>query len=225
MGKAIAIGLAKEGACVGVHYHHSEKDAQDTLTEIRDAGGTAALLRGDFSLVNEVENVVERCSREFGRIDILINNAAIYFRTPFGETTEDDWDRLLTINLKAQFFCAQASSKIMQKQGSGKIINIADVAGIDPWAGYLPYSVSKAGLISLTKGLAKALAPDIQVNAIAAGTVMLQPTESRKEVEELSLLKKVGTPDDIVNTVLYLLKGSDFVTGAVIPVDGGRLLL
>jgi NAD(P)-dependent dehydrogenase (short-subunit alcohol dehydrogenase family) len=225
VGKAIALGLAKEGAKVAIHYHRSKQEAEKTLAEINAMGGSGWLVAGDFSRVADIENVAAACFQKFNRIDILINNAAIYFPTPFGETTERQWDELMKINLKAPFFCAQAVAKIMKQ---GKIINIADVAGIDPWPGFLPYSISKAGLIALTRGLAKTLAPDIQVNAIAAGTVLLQDNataEYKKEIEELSLLKKVGSPDDIVSTVLYLLQGSDFLTGAVIPVDGGRLLV
>lgn len=227
VGKAITIGLAKAGAIVAIHYHRSKDEAEKTFSEVKKAGGTGMLIRGDFTRVSEIEKVVAACYREFERIDVLINNAAIYYRTPLGETSEQQWDELLTVNLKAPFFCSQAVAKIMKQQKQGKIINIADVAGIDPWPGYLPYCASKAGLIALTKGLAKALAPEIQVNAIASGTVLLQPdatAEYRKEIEGLSLLKRVGSPEDIVNTVLYLLQGSDFLTGAVIPVDGGRLL-
>ena len=228
VGKAISLGLAKEGVKVAVHYHHSGDEAEQTLTEIESAGGEALLLPGDFSRVAEIEKVVRSCYRHFKRLDILINNAAIYFRTPLGKTTEQQWDELLEINLKAPFFCAQFVSTIMKKQKSGKIINIADVAGISPWPGFIPYSASKAGLISITKGLAKALAPDIQVNTIASGTVLMQEDaveENRDEIKNLTLLKKIGSPADIVNTVLYLLKGSDFITGSVVTVDGGRLLI
>lgn len=227
VGKAISIALAKAGMQVAIHYNNSKAQAEETLADITNFGGNGYLISGDFSRVSEIEKVVATCVEKFHCIDVLINNAAIYFRTPFGETTEQQWDDILAINLKASFFCTQAVAKIMKQQRQGKIINIADVAGLDPWPGYLPYSASKAGLISLTKGFAKALAPDIQVNAVAAGTVLLQddaPEQYRKEIEGLSLLKKIGQPQDVVNTVLYLLSGSDFVTGAVIPVDGGRLL-
>ncbi|MFQ5770280.1 MAG: SDR family NAD(P)-dependent oxidoreductase, partial [bacterium] len=135
---------------------------------------------------------------------------------------------LLNINLKAPFFCAQYVAKYMKKQKIGKIINLADVAGISPWPGYIPYCASKAGLIAITKGLAKTLAPKIQVNAIASGTVLLQEDTTKEfenEIKNLSLLKKIGTPADIVNTVVFLIKGSDFITGEVITVDGGRLLV
>jgi NAD(P)-dependent dehydrogenase (short-subunit alcohol dehydrogenase family) len=228
VGKAISLGLAKEGVKVAVHYHHSRDEAEQTLSEIEAAGSDALLLPGNFSRVAEIEKVVRSCYQHFKSLDILINNAAIYFRTPLGETTEKQWDDLLSINLKAPFFCAQFASTIMKKQQSGKIINIADVAGISPWPGFIPYSASKAGLISITKGLAQALAPDIQVNAIASGTVLMakDATEDyENEIRNLTLLKKIGSPADIVNTVLYLLKGSDFITGSVITVDGGRLLI
>lgn len=228
VGKAIALGLAKEGVKLALHYNRSVDKARHTQSEIESEGGEVLLIQGDFSKVAEIEKVVKTCYDHFNKIDILINNAAIYFRTPFGETSEKQWDDLLSINLKAPFFCAQFTSYFMKKQKSGKIINIADVAGILPWPGFIPYSVSKAGLISITKGMAKALAPEITVNAIASGTVLIQEEVSKAEAEQiknLTLLKKIGSPEDIVNAVIFLLKGSDFVTGAVLVVDGGRLLI
>lgn len=228
VGRAIALGLAKEGVKIGLHYNQSFEKAKQTKSEIESLGGEALLVQGDFSKVAQIDNVVNRCCQQFHRIDILINNAAIYFKTPLGETSEEQWDRFLDINLKGPFFCAQYVSEVMKKQESGKIVNIADVAGISPWPCFIPYSCSKAGVISMTKGLAKALAPNIQVNAIASGTVLIQedPTgKLEKEVKELTLLKRIGKPEDIVNTVVYLLKGSDFITGEVITVDGGRHLV
>ncbi|MFQ5825198.1 MAG: SDR family NAD(P)-dependent oxidoreductase [bacterium] len=228
VGKAIALGLTKEGIKVALHYNHSTEKAKQTSSEIETLGGQALLIQGDFSQVSQIEHVVNICYQHFKRIDILINNAAIYLRSPFGETTENQWDDLLDINLKAPFFCSQYVSNIMKKQKSGKIINIADVAGISPWSGFIPYSASKAGLISITKGMAKALAPEIQVNAIALGTVLVREKATKEEINEvknLTLLKKIGTPEDVVNAVLFLLKGSDFITGEIMVVDGGRLLM
>lgn len=228
VGKAIALGLTKEGVKVALHYYHSTEKAKETSSEIEALGGEALLIQGDFSQVSQIKHVVNTCYQHYERIDILINNAAVYYRSPFGETTENQWDNLLDINLKAPFFCAQFVSNIMKKQNCGKIINIADVAGISPWSGFIPYSASKAGLISITKGMAKALAPDIQVNAVALGTVLLRENATKEEMNEvknLSLLKKIGTPEDAINAVLFLLKGSDFITGEIIAVDGGRLLM
>lgn len=228
LGKAIALGLAREGVKLAVHFNRSVDAAKQTLSEIEAIGGEVILVQGDFSQVSEIENAVNACYQHFKRINILINNAAMYFNTPFGETSEKQWDELLFINLKASFFCSQFSASIMKKQKSGKIINITDIAGIRPWSGFIPYCASKAGLISITKGMAKALAPDIQVNAVAPGTVLMREEATEEETEAirgLTLLKKIGSPEDVVNAVLFLLKGSDFVTGEVIAVDGGRLLV
>jgi len=227
VGKAISVGLAKAGAEVAVHYNKSQDEAQKTVSEIEAFGGQAFAIRGDFSEISEIERVVSDSTAETGRLDILINNAANYFRTPIGEVTEDGWDALFHLNVRAPFFCAQSAASIMKKQASGKIINIADVAGISPWRDFIAYSASKAGLISITKGLAKALAPHVQVNAIASGTVLIQEEASEKDkrqVGDQTLLKRIGKPEDIVNTILFLLQGSDYLTGTVVTVDGGRLL-
>jgi len=227
VGRAISIGLAQHGAKVALHYHHSEKQARETVHHIEAAGGEAFPIAGNFARLEEVRRTVKKCVAHFGGIDVLINNAAVYFETPFGSTTEDEWEQLFAVNLKAPFLCCQEAAKIMRKQQSGKIVNISDVAGILPWADHLPYCATKASLISVTKGLAKALAPHIQVNAVASGTVLLADdasSEFREKIENGTLLKRIGSPQDIVNTVLFLLTGSDYVTGSVIPVDGGKLL-
>lgn len=227
VGKAIALGLAKEGMGIALHYHKSDRQAEDTAAELRSLGTEVLPLEGNFSNVAEINRVVQTCVGHFKQLNVLINNAAVYFKTPVGQATEKDWDKLFDINLKAVYFCAQAVSSIMKKQKSGKIINIADVAGIDPWPDFIPYSASKAGVIAVTKGLAKALAPDIQVNAIASGTVLMSEDATEdysNHIKDMTLLKRIGTPKDIVNTILFLLKGTDFVTGEVVAVDGGRLL-
>lgn len=227
VGRAISLGLAQRGARVAVHYHDSENQARDTVDQIRDAGGEAFPIRGNFALTRDIRNTMKACVKQFGGLDILVNNAAVYFETLLRETSEEEWDMLFEINLKAPFFCCQEAAKVMEKQQSGKIVNIADVAGIVPWADHIPYCATKAGLISITKGLAKALAPNIQVNAVASGTVLLADNaakEYREKIENGTLLKRIGSPQDVVNTVLFLLTGSDYITGSVIAVDGGKLL-
>ena len=227
VGKAISLGLAREGASVALHYNRSQNEALRTVSEIESFGAKAVALEGDFLSVEQIERVVNACLETFGRIDILVNNAAVYFKTRFGQTQEGEWDALVNVNLKAPFFCAQLASQTMLEQKRGKIINITDIAGIAPWPDYIPYCTSKSGLIALTKGLAKALAPHIQVNAIASGTVLFQEETQKPSQAELidqTLLKRVGNPQDIVNTVIFLVQGSDFITGEVIAVDGGRLL-
>jgi NAD(P)-dependent dehydrogenase (short-subunit alcohol dehydrogenase family) len=172
--------------------------------------------------------MLESCRQHFGRIDILINNAAAYFKTPLLNATEEDWDRLIDVNLKAPFFCAKLAAGYMKEQGSGQIINISDVAAYNPWVDYLPYCISKAGVATLTRGLAKELAPEIQVNAVAPGTVLMSEDASEdytSAIRERTLLKRIGQPRDIANTILFLLEGSDYITGAVIPVDGGSSLV
>jgi NAD(P)-dependent dehydrogenase (short-subunit alcohol dehydrogenase family) len=163
----------------------------------------------------------------FGRIEILVNNAAIFSRTPFEELTEADWDRFLDVNLKGPFLLCRKIGAIMLRQGQGKIINLADVAGQKVWAEYLPYSVSKAGVIALTAGLAKALAPHVQVNAIAPGTILLPDGTSPEERERAVCrvpLGRLGSPEDIARAVVYLIE-SDFVTGEILRIDGGQHLL
>ncbi len=228
IGKAIALGLAKEGMKIALHFNQSQEHANQTLEEIKALGAEPFAIQGDFADVTQIKNVVKKCQEHFKQIDVLINNAALYFKTPLGETSETEWDNLLDINLKAPYFCAQYVSDLMKQKKRGKIINITDVAGISPWPEFIPYSASKAGLIAVTKGLAKALAPNIQVNAIASGTILMSEDateEYKAEIKDSTLLKKLGTPQDIVNAAIFLLKGSDFVTGEVVVVDGGRLLV
>lgn len=228
LGRAIAVALAEHGSHIGIHFHTSEAEARVAAQEIRKGGVQAQVFAADLSRSSEATQLVDSVLAAFGRIDVLVNNAAVYFPTPLGEVTEEEWDTLLNLNLRGAFFCSQAAGLAMKRQGSGKIVNIADVAGLSPWPSYLPYSISKAGVIAMTHGLAKALAPEVTVNAVAPGTVLLQGDESAAEVrrfEELSLLKRIGAPKEVVSAVLYLVEAADFVTGIVLPVDGGRHLL
>jgi NAD(P)-dependent dehydrogenase (short-subunit alcohol dehydrogenase family) len=158
-----------------------------------------------------------------GGIDFLVNNASTFGRTPFSETTEEDWDRFHDVNLKAAFFLTQA---VVPHMKEGAIVNIADTGGVNLWPGYLAYGTSKAGLIALTRGLAKHLAPRIRVNAILPGPILppeAAGAESLAEATERTLLKRPGSPEDIASAVRYLLVEGTYMTGAVIPVDGGRL--
>jgi NAD(P)-dependent dehydrogenase (short-subunit alcohol dehydrogenase family) len=226
VGRAIALELARRGARVVVHYHASELAAHEVVSIIEEVGQPAVALRADLSQSQQVEALVSESLRAFGRIDILVNNAAIFYRTPFLSVSEEDWDRHLDLNLKGVFLCCQAIAPVMLSQGGGCIINIADVAGVRPWAEYIPYCVSKAGVMALTQGLAKALAPTVLVNAVAPGTVLFPENYSEEDKEKVRAaipLGREGTPEDVARTVAFLAE-SDFITGAVIPVDGGRLV-
>jgi len=227
VGREIALNLAKYGANVAVHYHTKADAAHQTADDIRSLGREAILLQGDISSKSNWLKMREEILSKWKKIDILINNAAIFYRTPFMDISEKDWDLFQNVNLKGTFWGCQVMGEIMYQNKSGKIINIADVAAENVWPNYIPYCVSKAGVIALTKGLAKALAPYVTVNAVAPGTVLL--AEKYDEEEETRLiertpLKRIGSPQDIANTVLFLLKDTDFITGEIIKIDGGRSL-
>lgn len=226
IGKAIALSVTGRGAKAAIHYNQSGDEAQQVVDEIGAQGGEAFSVQGDLRKAADCGRIVRECCERFGGIDVLINNASVFFKTPLFQVGEKEWDTTLDANLKGGFFCAQAAAKEMQKQG-GKIINIADWSGIRPYTNYLPYCISKAGVIAMTKGLARTLAPKIEVNAIAPGPVL--PPEDFDETEKEAIirhtpLRRFGAPDDIVNAVLFLLEGTNFMTGSTIIIDGGRLI-
>jgi NAD(P)-dependent dehydrogenase (short-subunit alcohol dehydrogenase family) len=227
LGRAIALGLARGGADVLITFHASAHEADATVAEMRGLGVRAAAVRCDQRREEEVRAAVQAALDAFGRLDVLVNSAAIFQRKPFGELNGADWDEHLETNLRGPFLFALHAAPALKADGGGKIINLADVAGARPWPNYLPYSVSKAGVIALTQGLAKALAPEVQVNAIAPGAILWPDDyteEQRRAVLARVPLARAGSPDDVVNTILYLIEGSDYVTGALIPVDGGRMI-
>lgn len=227
LGRSIALALAERGAELVIHYRDSEREAQEILALLKRAGGKPVAVRGDVSTTADVDRIVETAMRAFGRIEVLVNNAAVFYRTPFDTLTEEDWDRFLDVNLKGPFLLCRKIGGIMLRQGQGKIINLADIAGFKVWAEYIPYSVSKAGLIALTQGLAKALAPAVQVNAIAPGAMLLPegttPEERERAIRRIPL-DRLGSPEDIARAVVYLIQ-NDFITGEVLRVDGGQHLL
>jgi NAD(P)-dependent dehydrogenase (short-subunit alcohol dehydrogenase family) len=225
LGRETALELAAAGARVAIHYHASTEAAEAVAAEIRAAGGHAELFGLDLSRIAELPGLIERVVAAFGCLDVLVNNAAIFPRTPFEQVTEAEWDGVMAINLKAPFFLSQAAARAMQAQGTGKIINLADISAERPWPGYLPYCLSKAGIVALTRGLARALAPKIQVNAVAPGTVLFpegMPEEEREKLLKAVPLQRAGDATDVARTIRFLLEASDYVTGVVIPVDGGR---
>ena len=183
------------------------------------------MLKPDLRQKNTPEQLLNTALDAYGDVHILINNAALFYKTPLGQVSETDWDTFHELNLKRIFFLTQTIAVYMKSKGVGKIVNIGDTSALSPWPDYIPYATSKAGLISMTVGLAKALAPEIQVNCVNPGPVMMpedMADEERRISVEQTLLKREGTPEDIARTVRFLLEGSDYITGAVIPVDGGR---
>ena len=227
LGKAISLALAARGASVAFSYHTSSTDAQSTLKEIKSLGVKALAVRADLSKTADVKRLMSEVRQTFGRLDVLINSAANFYEAPYDRLTERDWDLAMDTNAKGPFLCSWHASHLMRRTGGGKIINFADWAGERPYKNFLPYCVSKAAVVALTKALAKELAPAIQVMAIAPGP-MLPPEEmdtaSRKRVAAAVALKRWGSAEDITHTVTFLIEGTDFMTGSVVYVDGGRMI-
>ncbi len=227
VGRAIALAFASRGVAVAVHYRSSRVEADRLTDEIAAKGGRAQTFRADLEKVTDIEAMVAAALAAFGRIDVLVNSASVFERKPIEEVTERDWDVALDTNLKAPFFLSKLAGAAMRKQGAGKIINIGDWAGIRPYNNYLPYTVSKTGIIGLTRALAKALAPEVQVNCVALGPVMAPEDYSADEIARLvnaTLTKKMGSPEDVARAVLFFCEGTDFATGATLLLDGGRLI-
>ena len=225
VGRAITLELLNAGARIFCHFHSSVEATRSLLKEAENLGGSLHLFSYDLFRTDAVQKITSETFATFGRIDVLINNAAIFFKTPLDKVSEDEWDRLHTLNLKKVFFLSREVGIKMKLQGSGKIINIGDAGAETPFPSYIPYSITKAGIVALTRGLAKALAPEVQVNCINPGPVMLpedyDPQEKERAIQQ-TLLKREGSPADIARTVRFLIEGSEYITGAVIPVDGGR---
>ena len=227
IGRAITIELIKCGAEVICHYNSSEAAAQSLKKEVENLNGNLHLVKADLSKLNPALEIISEVISKKKGVDVLINNAAVFYKTSLEDIKEADWDKLFSINLKAPFFLSQKIGLVMKKQGYGKIINIGDTSGLNPWPGYLPYSLTKSGIISMTKGLAKALAPEVHVNCINPGPVLIPEYYNKDEINNAinkTLLKKTGSANDIVETVKFLIEGSDYITGSSINVDGGRSL-
>jgi NAD(P)-dependent dehydrogenase (short-subunit alcohol dehydrogenase family) len=224
IGRGIALRLAAEGAEIVVNYATSRAEADALVREISASGSRAVAIQADVSRRADVERMFAGAEKEFGRLDILVNNAGMFFAANFEDLTDEQWDRIMDANLKSQFLCAQAAAPIMKRQGRGRIINISSLGGLLAWPSYTHYCVSKAGSIMLTRCLARALAPEILVNSIAPGTIQFPGEPPDEEYIRRVPLHRTGTGDDIAGAVAYLAT-ADFVTGQVIAVDGGRLLV
>lgn len=227
VGREIALALADQGFDVAVHYRTSEAPAKATVADITAREVGAASFQADLSNVTEIASLIADIEEWRGRLDVLVNSAAVFPRTPWSEIDEATWDATMTTNLKAPFFTAWHASRLIRASGGGKIINIADWAGLRPYRHYAPYVIAKGGVVTMTKAMAKELAPDIAVNAIAPGPVMLPEDFSEDDAASIidqTLVKRLGTPHDIAQSVVYLTTMTDFVTGHVLVVDGGRLI-
>jgi NAD(P)-dependent dehydrogenase (short-subunit alcohol dehydrogenase family) len=232
VGAKLAIVLAQRGANVSLSYFKSRERIEGVAADVRRHGVRAAAVAADLRKPADAEALVTRTVAELGSIDGLVNMASEFHPRPFDELTPLDFDEAIGSNLKAPYLVAVAAARAMRKQPvvdglQGKIINFADWAVERPYKGFLPYFIAKGGLVTMTKALAVELAPTITVNAIAPAMIDPPPNLSAADIEAIrqaSPLQRIGTPSDAINLVLYLLEGTDFATGAVYRIDGGRFL-
>lgn len=227
VGRAIARALAEEGADLAVHYHRSKAEAAAACAEFRQLGVRADSFNADLADAHAAAGLVGRVVSAFGRLDVCVPSASVFFPTPFEQITAEVWDRFMAINLRSVFQVCQAAGLHMQNSQGGAIVTIGDWAGLRPYAGYLPYCISKAGVIALTQALAGTLAPRVRVNCVCPGPVLPPEHFSPQEIEQVRRevpLQAIGTPEDIAEAVRFLVCGTDFATGAVLTIDGGRLI-
>ncbi len=224
IGRSIALRLAAEGADVVVNYRTSKTEAEQVVREIAANGRRALAWQADVSRGEEVRRMFAEVERAFGRLDILVNNAGMFFPAPFDQLTEEQWDTILATNLKAQFLCAQAAAPLMKRQRRGRVINLSSIGGLLAWPKYTHYCVSKAGVIMLTRCLARALAPEITVNSVAPGTIQFPGEPPDEDYIRRVPLGRTGRAEDIAGAVVFLAH-AEFITGQVFVVDGGRTLV
>jgi NAD(P)-dependent dehydrogenase (short-subunit alcohol dehydrogenase family) len=218
IGHAIAVRLYQAGYRVAIHYGSSEKEARATAEEC----GSAPLFRANLENVEEIKSMFREVEERLGSLYGLVNNAARFRRVDPLQLTEFDWDFIHNINLKATFFCCQQAALLMKKSGPGRIVNLSSLGGIRPWEMYAHYCASKAGVIMLTRALAKAFAPEISVNSVAPGVILASDQDPRaQDLIAATPAQRSGTPEEIADAVLYFIKASNFVTGQVLAVDGG----
>lgn len=222
VGKALAVGLAGNGYDIALHFHSSAGKVDAAVNEIDRAGSRATMFQADLTTGDAPAQLVRDVVSSFGRLDLVVNSAAVMVRMPVGEITAEGWDAVMNLNLRAPFLIAQEAARHLPDGAS--IINIADLAAFETWPGYVPHGVSKSGVVYLTRALARVLAPRIRVNGIAPGTVLLPETfdtGAAAHLTETTPLRRDGSPEDVVQAMLYLLKAT-YVTGETIIVDGGR---
>lgn len=226
LGKKIALELAHKGANIIIHYNKSLAAAKATQKRIQSLGTASEIIKADLRNPSEVKFLISNAIKLFGNLHILINSASVFYTTPLSKINSKQWNNILDTNLSGVFFCCKHAGLHMLNNSMGKIINISDIGGIIPWKNYSAYCISKAAVIALTKSFAKELAPAVQVNAIAPGTVLLKKnnkSEKKQRLASKNLLKRIGSPSDIINCIKFLIE-SDFITGSIFIIDGGQLI-
>jgi NAD(P)-dependent dehydrogenase (short-subunit alcohol dehydrogenase family) len=225
VGQALALALARRGVNLAIHYNSSADGARQTQDAARKLGVKAEIFQGDLEDPAAARKLSETAAQHFSQLDILVNSAGIMTPATVEETTPELWDNVMAVNLRSYFFTIQGALPWLRKS-KGKVVNLADVGGLEPWPRYAAHCVSKAGVVMLTKTLALALAPDITVNAIAPGAVLPpdeRDTKAKEHLANTTPLKRLGSAEDVAQAMFYLLE-ADYVTGDTIVVDGGRLI-
>jgi 3-oxoacyl-[acyl-carrier protein] reductase/pteridine reductase len=218
IGRSIAIELSRRGFAVAIHYFESAAEAQEVSRECNGA----PTFRADLTSVPGIRRLFAEVRERFGPLDCLVNNAARFTRFDPLEITESDWDFIHDVNLKGTFFCCQEAARQMKERGRGRIVNISSLGGIRPWAEHVHYCASKAGLIMMTKALAKALAPEITVNSVAPGVIAFNDVDDRtQKMIDATPMRRAGKPEEIADAVHFFLTAPDFITGQILAVDGG----
>ncbi|MFA7360535.1 MAG: SDR family oxidoreductase [Candidatus Kapaibacterium sp.] len=230
LGREIALRLAELDFNVVLNYFNSsDEEAEKTLNEVKEKGADAICVKADLKKVEDIKKLFAKTEEKYGRLDLLVNNAAIFERKDFLEVTEEDFDNFISMNLKNAFFCTQEAARMMMTNEDSpcSIINISSLGGIENWKMAIPYSVAKAGLIKLTKLTAKRLAPQILVNSIAPGTIWIEGDKNTtviKSEEAMYPMKRFGKAEDLNSIIEYLAVKNKWTTGNVFVVDGGKSL-
>ena len=225
VGRALSMGLAAAGFDLVVNYRSSQQAARRLIKDLDGTGARLVLAQGDVSVRSDVEAIAQVVRDEFGRLDLLVNSASTFYSRPLLEIPDEEWDRAMAVNVKGPLMMVQALAPLL-RDGGGSVINIVDLSAFRPWTERPHHSVSKAALLHLTKIMARVLAPEVRVNAIAPGTVLAPEGLGDgwlKEEAARTALRTLGTPDDVVRTALFL-EASPFITGEVVVVDGGASL-
>jgi pteridine reductase len=223
VGRAIALALGARGARIAVHYNSSDNGARETARALRDLGADAETFAADLADARAIVPLVAAVHARFGALDVLVNSAAGMERTPFGDVSAETWDAIFAINLRAPFLLAQAAATHLDAAG-GAIVNIADLAAFETWPEYVPHGISKAGIVQMTRALARVMAPRVRVNAVAPGAVLLPENwdaSMRERMAKTTPLGRLGSAEDVAAAVVFLLE-ADYVTGETLIVDGGR---